>query len=223
MKTFKRHFSALGRRFRYFKRRGEITGENPAHGFEFPLKGRANKKCQMWEGDHRLAKLFASPVWRGCQSEARRSAPGELIVRDDKYWLPLLGLFHGNRLEESAQLRREDIRTEGNIWYFDINGEVERQSKNLQSRRRVPVHPRIIAQGFLRYVEEVAPKPDDLMFPELRPGGPDNKLGFYFTKWWSWYRQDIGVYEKGLDYHSFRHGITTKLYAAGSRRRSWMS
>ncbi len=24
----------------------------------------------------------------------------------------------------------------------------------------------------------------------------------------------MGVYEKGLDYHSFRHGVTTKLYAA---------
>jgi hypothetical protein len=35
MKTVKRHFSALGRLFRYFKRRGEMTGENPAHGFEF--------------------------------------------------------------------------------------------------------------------------------------------------------------------------------------------
>src|SRR5207302_10262123 len=41
-----------------------------------------------------------------------------------------------------------------------------------------------------------------------------NKLGFYFTKWWSRYRRDVGVYEKGFDYHSFRHGVTTKLFAA---------
>ena len=53
------------------------------------------------------------------------------------------------------------------------------------------------------------------MFPELEPGGPDKKRGYYFTKWWTRYRQSIGVHQKGLDYHSFRHGVTTKLYAAG--------
>lgn len=214
METVKRHFSALGRLFSYLKRRGETHGENPAHGFEFPQKGRANGKRKMWEGE-RLTKLFASPVWTGCKSQTRRSTPGELIIRDDKFWLPILGLYHGNRLEEFAQLRREDIRRDNGIWYFDINDEGERQTKNEQSNRRVPVHPRVIELGFLRYIEQAAPKATDLVFPDLRPGGPDNKLGFYFTKWWSRYRQDIGVYEKGLDYHSFRHGVTTKLYAAG--------
>lgn len=61
MKTVKRHFSALGRLFDYFKRRGDVQGANPAHGFEFPTKGRANKRRQMWEGD-KLSKLFSSPV-----------------------------------------------------------------------------------------------------------------------------------------------------------------
>lgn len=214
MKTVKRHFSALGRLFDYLRRRGSIGETNPAHGFEFPSKGRANSKRQMWEGE-RLAKLFSSPVWTGCQSAAWRSTPGALVIRDEKYWLPLLGLYHGNRLEEFAQLRREDIRCESDIWYFDINGEGDRQIKNEQSRRRVPMHPEILRIGFLKYVEMTALQPTDLVFPELRPGGPDNKLGFYFTKWWSRYRRDIGLYEKGLDYHSFRHGVTTKLYAAG--------
>lgn len=214
MKTIKRHFSALGRLFGYLKRRGEIVGENPAHGFDFPLKGRASDKRQMWDGD-RLTQLFASPVWTGCQSQARRSSPGNLVIRDEKYWLPILGLYHGNRLEEFAQLRREDIRCEEKIWCFDINGEGERQIKNLQSKRRVPMHPKVLGLGFLEYVESTAPNPTDLIFPELRPGGPDSKLGFYFTKWWSRYRQEIGLYERGLDYHSFRHGVTTKLFAAG--------
>ena len=43
----------------------------------------------------------------------------------------------------------------------------------------------------------------------------DLKLGYYFTKWWSQYRRDIGVYEKGLDYHSFRASVATKLAEAG--------
>ena len=52
------------------------------------------------------------------------------------------------------------------------------------------------------------------MFPELRPGGPDRKLGSYFSKQFSEYRRAIGVRRHGLDYHSFRHGVTTKLYQA---------
>ena len=214
MKTVKRHFSALGRLFAYFKRRGEYEGENPGHGFEFPMKGRASEKRQMWQGQ-KLVKLFSSPVWTGCHSDARRSRPGDAIIKDERYWLPILGLYHGNRLEEFAQLRREDIRHEEGIWYFDINEVGDKQLKNDQSVRRVPVHPKVIGLGFMEYLETTAPNPDDPVFPLLRPGGPDNKRGYFFTKWWSQYRKTIGVYEKGLDYHSFRHGVTTKLYTAG--------
>ncbi len=213
MKTVKRHFSALGRLFSYLKRRGEYEGENPAHGFEFPSQGRARDKRKMWQGEA-LRKLFSSPVWTGCKSSASRSKPGTLVIEDEKFWLPILGLFHGNRLEEFAQLLRSDVRQEEGIWFLDINDELTKQLKNEQSKRRVPIHPRVKQLGFIKYVERTAPNEGDRVFPNLQPGGADNKLGFTFTKWWSRYRQQIGVYEKGLDYHSFRGGVTTKLTAA---------
>jgi site-specific recombinase XerD len=213
LKTVKRHFAALGRLFSYLKRRGEITGENPAHGFEFPKQGRARSKRSMWSAEM-LAKLFKSPVWTGCSSEARRSWPGKLIIKDEKYWLPLLGVYHGNRLEEFSQLVRSDIRCEDGIWFFDINDEDGKQVKNEQSKRRVPLHPALRHLGFLEYVESTAPNPTDRVFQQLRPGGPDQKLGFYFSKWWAQYRKDVGVYEKGLDYHSFRATVATKLAEA---------
>jgi integrase len=215
MKTIKRHFSGLGSFFTFLKRRGEYEGENPGHGFEFPQgKKRANQRRQMWEGE-RLTKLFNSPVWNGCKSETQRSTPGSLIIKDEKYWMPILGLYHGNRLEEFAQLLRGDVRCTDGIWRFDLNDDGVKHLKNEQSKRRVPIHPVVIAMGFLEYVETTAPKADSPVFPQLLPGGPDMKRGFYFTKWWSRYRQAIGVFEKGYDYHSFRHGMTTKLAAAG--------
>ena len=213
MKTVKRHFSALGRLFAYLKQRGEYLGENPAHGFEFPDKRRTRAKRSMWEGEQ-LTKLFASPVWTGCYSQARRSRPGTLILKDDKYWLPLLGLYHGNRLEEFAQLCRSDVRQEDDIWFLDVNDEGNKQVKNEQSKRRVPLHPELHRLGFLDYVQTIAPNANDRVFPQLQPGGPDKKLGYFFTKWWSTYRKDVGVYEKGLDYHSFRASVATKLAAA---------
>ena len=214
MTTIKRHFSALGRLFDYLRKRGEYLAENPAYGFEFPDKRRAREKRRMWEGE-KLAKLFSSPVWTGCFSEGRHSRPGSLIIKDEKYWLPLLGLYHGNRLEEFAQLCRGDVRQEEGIWFLDVNDEGDKRIKNQQSKRRVPLHPELSRLGFLDYVNKIATKPEDRIFPQLRPGGPDSKLGYFFTKWWTQYRKDIKIYERGLDYHSFRAGVTTKLAAAG--------
>jgi hypothetical protein len=211
MRTVERHFHACGTLFTYFKRRGEYEGDNPAHGFEFPQgKIRANQRRQMWEGE-RLTRLFSSPVWMGCKSQAKRSTPGAMVIKDDKYWLPILGLYHGNRLEEFAQLLRSDLRCTDGIWHFDINDDGPKQVKNEQSKRRVPLHPMLLTLGFREYVETIAPEPGNPVFPQLSPGGSDSKRGFYFTKWWSRYRQQIGVFEKGYDYHSFRHGMTTKL------------
>lgn len=214
MKTMRRHFSALGRFFRHCIEQGYYEGPNPAHGFSFPQKGRPSQRRNMWEGE-KLRALFTSPVWMGCLSRSQRATPGNLIIQDEKYWLPLLGLFHGNRLEEFAQLRRSDVRCEEGIWYLDINDEDDKQVKNEQSKRKVPVHPEILKLGFLDYVERTAPAPIDAVFPQLKPGGADGKRGHAFTKWWTRYRQQIGLYEKGLDYHSFRHGVTTKLYDQG--------
>lgn len=223
MKTIKRHMSALGSFFTYAKDNAALdTGDNPAHGFSYGKKAKRGEKStsrkrpkarKMWHGE-KLTKLFKSPVWTGCQ-RFQRSRPGDKIIRDARFWLPILGLYHGNRLEEFAQLRREDVRQQGDIWYFDIHDEGDRQVKNEQSIRRVPLHSIVIRLGFVEYAEKTAPKPSDRVFPELRPGGPDRKLGFYFSKWFTAYRRAVGVYEPGLDYHSFRHGMQTKLAGAG--------
>jgi integrase len=213
MKTMKRHFSALGPLFDYAMQRGLFAGENnPAHGFDFPTKRNTPRARKAWDMA-RLKTLFASPVWTGCHPHFR-SRPGTEIIKDARYWLPVLALFHGNRLEEFAQLRREDIDQEDGIWFFRLTDEDGRKLKNAQSKRRVPMHPTVIAMGFLKHVEENAPRPSDNVFPELRPGGKDGRLGFYVTKWWTEYRKEVGVYEKGQDYHALRHTVVTALFAA---------
>ena len=213
MKTIKRHFSALGPLFDYAKQRGLFEQDNPDHGFDFPTKKGAERVRKAW-GVEQLTKLFASPVWTGCHPRFR-SRPGTEIIRDAKYWLPILALFHGNRLEEFAQLRRRDIGCEQEIWSFNLTDDDGRMLKNAQSRRRVPMHPTVIALGFLDHVDTTCPNPDDNVFPDLRPGESDNRLGHDFTKWWSRYRMDVGLYEKGQDYHAFRHTVITALFAAG--------
>ncbi len=213
-KTLKRHFWAVSRFFAFLTETGRLPKdtENPGRGFTFNTKGPVRKKRAMWTGAE-LVKLFTSPIWTGCHPYFR-SQPGDRIVRDARFWLPLLGLFHGNRLEEFAQLRREDIGHAEGIPYLRITDEDGRQLKNEQSRRDVPLHPELIRIGFLDYVAEATARPQDQVFPELKPGGKDRKLGYNFSKQFSAYREAIGVRCPGLDYHSFRHGVTTKLYQA---------
>lgn len=211
MKTIKRHFSALGVFFRYAKKRGLIEAENPAYGFDFPTTRDGRKARDVWS-DEALKKLFASPIWTG-RHPTFRSKAGDQIIRDAFFWLPILALHHGNRLEEFAQLQRRDIGQEDGIWYFDLTDDAGRKLKNQQSRRRVPMHPVMITLGFLDYVESTAPRPDGPIFPDLEPGGPDKRRGFTFTKRWTEYRRNIGVYDAAQDYHSFRHTVITKLAA----------
>lgn len=212
-KTIKRHFSALGRFVDDCIERGFHDGPNLFHGQKWKNVGRAGMKRTMWEGEE-LAKLFDSPIWNGRHSRFR-SKPGPNIIRDSYFWLPILGLYHGNRLEEFAQLRRQDVKQIAGIWVLHITDESGGQVKNDQSKRLVPLHPEMQRLGFIEYVTETAPDPASLVFPDLRPNGPDNKLSHDWSGEFTRYRQDIGVYRKGLDYHSFRHGVTTKLYEAG--------
>jgi integrase len=214
MKTLARHFSALSGFFGHLKSRGEYIGDNPAQGRDFPVNRKLNEARDMWVSDE-LSLLLSSPVWSGCYSKHRRSLAGNVIIEDARYWLPLLGLYHGNRLEEFAQLRREEVQMEDGIWFFNITDKGDRQVKNAAAVRRVPLHPRVESLGFLDYVERVSKKAGDRLFPKLVAGGADGKYGHGFSKWFTRYRTAIGVYRKGLDYHSFRGGVETKLQLAG--------
>jgi hypothetical protein len=119
-KTVKRHFSALSALWAQAVPKGEAA-ENIFKGFNFAGGKSAVDQRQMWDGDS-LASLFATPVWRGCKSEARRATLGPHVLRDARFWLPLIAVFSGMREEEICQLQLEDVREEAGIWFMDING-----------------------------------------------------------------------------------------------------
>lgn len=217
-KTISRHATAMIQLFAYLKRRGTVA-ENPASGHgKHSKKAKQHKPTEVWQGEE-LRKLFAAPVWQGCASVLRRATPGKKIIRDDKYWLPLLGLYAGARLEEMAQLRRQDVAQDqvSGLWCLSLTDEGEGQLKNIQSRRRVPLHPRLVALGFPEYAAAIGSKPGAPVFPKLnlRRGGADNRFGFSFTKWFSRYRHSIGVARERLTFKSFRTTFITKLNSCG--------
>jgi integrase len=54
-----------------------------------------------------------------------------------------------------------------------------------------------------------------LLFPNLQPGGADDRLGHNYSKWFSRYRRETDLFVPGRDFHSFRHSATTFMSRAG--------
>jgi integrase/truncated hemoglobin YjbI len=212
-RTVKRHFAALSGLWKWAMSEG-IASNNPFLGFAFPSMLRANEQRDMWSLEE-LETLFSTPVWLGCRSEVRRSAPGTVVIRDEKFWLPIIAVFSGLRQEEIAQLHLEDIRAVDGHLVFDINARPPRKLKNRNAVRKVPVHSTLLRLGLLDYIKDLKGAEAVLLFPNLRAGGADDRLGHAFSKWFTRYRKDVGVYRKGLDFHSLRHTTTTTMQRAG--------
>ncbi len=75
---------------------------------------------------------------------------GPHVIRDARFWVPLLALFHGARVEEFCDLYRRDIQQdEGGTWFMHIrpwkdedSGE-RRTLKTFAATRRVPIHTEV--------------------------------------------------------------------------------
>ncbi|XHS79802.1 hypothetical protein ACFJGW_07430 [Burkholderiaceae bacterium UC74_6] len=110
------------------------------------------------------------------------------------YWLPLLLFYTGARREELAQLNVSDVRkSEDGVWYLNIlaaedEEDGERGVKTESSRRLIPLHPDLLARGFLAYVESL-PSGGQL-FPGLKPN-PRGYYGANFGRHWSAYLRDV--------------------------------
>lgn len=211
-KTIKRHHSALSQLFMYAVNQGYLSLAHKRELFSevrFALADKAREQRDMWLPEE-LTALFKSPIWTGSQ-EGVRSKPGPYIIRDAKFWLPLLGIFHGGRLEEFADLRGRDVAEIDGVQALVFQEAEDRRLKNDNAVRTIPLHPEMVRLGFLEYVRETVRHPDDPLFPELEPQGADRKRGPRFTRFFVHYRRQIGIYRKGVGMHAFRHTANTRL------------
>lgn len=160
-----------------------------------------------------LKAIFSSPLFTGHRSEKCRHAPGKMLIRDGKFWVPLIALYSGMRMGEIVQLLVGDIKQEGDIWFFDISkGEDgEKRLKTATSKRRVPVHPVLLTAGLLGH--RAGKKASDRMFPEIEKG----KDGYYshnFSKWYGRYSRKVGFHTSKTAFHSFRHNFKDAVQSA---------
>jgi integrase len=80
-----------------------------------------------------------------------------------KRWVPWLCAFTGARVGEIAQLRRQDLRREGDDWIIHISPDAG--TVKTDQARDVVLHPQVIELGFPEFVES---RPDGPIIPDPR-------------------------------------------------------
>ena len=166
-----------------------------------------------------LTALFRSPLWSGTRARredlTHRHEGGPHVHVDAYWWLPIVGLHTGMRLEEIAQLRHDDLAQDtGGRAFLRVTDAGEGQRlKTETSRRAVPVHPFLAEIGFIRLF--VAGK-RGWVFPELKLAGRPPKRGGQYSEDFTAYRREVGLYEPLKDFHSFRHTLVSALREAGA-------
>lgn len=192
----------------------DLIPANPAKLKKLPEKKRAKDKRREFNKEE-LKALFSGPV----HIDGARPIGGG---GEASYWLPLLALYTGARQTELGQLWTDDVYEESYLdeednehsaWVmrFVENEERGQRVKTEGSERRVPIHPDLIALGFLKVVASAKSRGPARIFHKINPTAEGELMGNW-SKWFSRYlRKARGVTDERVVFHSFRHSF--KHYA----------
>jgi integrase len=72
-------------------------------------------------------------------------------------WIPWLCAYSGMRVGEAGSLRKEDFFKVGDRWFWRVTTIGGRSLKTQGSERRVPVHPALVEEGLIDFVQAAPP------------------------------------------------------------------
>lgn len=137
-------------------------------------KGREPDKRRAFTDDE-LRRLFTSPVYAGFAHAKARFKPGDRMLRDARFYVPLIAAYSGMRLEEICQLRCADIEVCEGVECMIVRRGDGQRIKTGNARRAVPIHPVLLDAGLLDHRDRMSSDASGLLFPELgftRDGQP---------------------------------------------------
>jgi integrase len=179
----------------------ELLPTNPATGISVRRSKKPGEKMLGFDRAEaatilRAAALTSSPVYR---------------------WVPLLCAQSGARVSEICQLRGEDVRCEDGVPYLHVRAEAG-GLKNPASERKVPLHPQVIAAGFLAFAEQSGPGPLFYDPKRRRPGAkkPQPKIvAKNVARWVHTLGINVGRHLRKDPNHAWRHLFRTVCRDAG--------
>ena len=172
--------------------RETLIDKHPARALTVSLRQRPSDERNAYTEDE-LGILFRG--WSRLKGDPPR------------YWVPLIGLLSGMRLEEICQLRAKDFVEPSGIACFSIDPAAG-ALKTLAAERLVPVHNRLFELGLAGYVAGLDPK--GRMWPSLKPD-KYGKRSSAFSKWFGNHKRSAGLQDPKLTFHSLRHTFVNGL------------
>lgn len=182
-----------------------LCQKNPAAELQMMpvISAAAEKKRRKPRKRYSLDQLniiFASTWYDPSATNWRERMKWDLGAR---YWVPLLGLYHGFRIREALQLKVSDIvlghcplltlQVDDSDDNDEERKEVslpKRSLKNEATKRTIPVHPQLIKLGFVAFVQSAISNcgPGAPLFPSSLPERSSKK-----PKWGRAYEQRFAV------------------------------
>ncbi|TFY94554.1 site-specific integrase [Pseudomonas nabeulensis] len=202
--TFNNYVKNLTTFFSYAVREGYCS-RNPFDGLRVRIRRKVSEERSAFSAED-LKALFHTATY----APAHGGKPNQ-------YWLPLLGLYTGARLNELCQLYTDDVVTIDGIACIHIRAtRPDQKLKTPSSERLVPIHSKLLALGFLEYVTKVKEAGNERVFSELTC---HKKHGYSAapSKWFTRVREQLGFRDDSSkkDFHSFRHTLADHLKQKG--------
>lgn len=217
-KTVNRYLSGMSGFCRWLSAHG-IIAANPVADMFLDKPDDDDDEKEVFTTDQ-MNTLFKSPLFTGCLRDGSPrdwSQKGNVMIRDHRYWVPLVMLYSGARPGEIAQLLVDDVRQEDGVWIMHITntGKGDKSVKNKSSRRVVPVHSELVKLGFLDYHAATKRAGEARLFPNAERNERGQMIAD-FSRDFGRYLECIGVKSgRGVSLYSLRHGFTDALRRAG--------
>jgi integrase len=129
----------------------------------------------------------------------------------------------GMRPREVCQMHTSDLcRTPKGTWYVDVVASLDEEEasttgvvktlKTKTSRRRIPLHPALIAIGLVQFVEHQGHSfADPRLFPDLKPNKYGDPAQYALRRFREVYLPDVIHVKPGQSFYSFRHNFRDEL------------
>lgn len=199
-----------------------LIARNPAKGLRIPDRVKRRDKRRPFSAAQ-LLRIFRAPLFTGCVDDGHGYARRGLChPRRARFWVPLIALFSGLRLNEICQLDVTDIIELDGVPCFTVRSGLDddggqKRVKNLASERVVPIHIDLRRLGLCSFVTKQQTLGHTKLFPEIIVGS-NGYRSKNFSQWFSRFLDTCGAREPLTCFHSFRHCFRDGLRASGVSR-----
>jgi integrase len=202
-KTIENHLTIIRTFFRWAAKNKRVA-TNPATDVEYRAKRDPANERQSYSDDDAKRILSAT----------------RLEKEPHKRWVPWLAALTGARCDELCGAMAADVRVEDGVWIIRIDPadrEIGGSVKNRASIRSIPLHPALVAEGFLDYASSL-PK-DGPLFPDLTPDRFGKRGGNGSKTLGRWVRISVGITDpRKAPNHSWRHRFADQCKKGGVPR-----